>query len=88
MASSKGSQLLGILTLCIGVLLVIIILILISANDSFFLNAITDTVFNAFQVTPGSFGGWIVMLIVAGILLISIMGTFSLVKYAINLFKV
>lgn len=88
MASSQGSRLLGILSLCLVVLLAIIILILISANDSFFLSAITGTVFNAFQVTPGSFGGWLVMLIVAGIVLISIMGTYSLVKYAINLFKV
>jgi hypothetical protein len=87
MASTKGSQLLGVLSLCLIVLLVIIILILINANDSFFLNAITDTIFNAFHVTPGSFGGWLVMLIVAGIVLIAVMGTFSLVKYAINLFK-
>lgn len=87
MAGSKGSQLLGILTICLVVLLVIIVLILNSANDSFFLNVISDTIFNAFQVTPGSFGGWLVMLIVAGIVLMAIMGTFSLVKYAINLFK-
>lgn len=87
MASSQSSRLLGILTVCLAVLLVIIILIVTSAGDRFFVNAITGTIFSAFQVEPGTFGGWIVLLIVGGIVLISAMGTFSLMKYAIGLFK-
>ncbi len=87
MASSRGSQLLGVLALCLVVLLVIIIFILISAHDNYFFNVFSDTVLNAFQVTPGSFGGWVVMLIVAGIVLMALLGTVSLVKYAISLFN-
>jgi len=87
MASTKGSQLLCILASCLVVLFVIIIFIMLSAHDNYLFNLFSDTILDSFNVTPGSFAGWVVMLIVAGILLIAILGTLSVVKYAISLFN-
>ncbi|MGA9138871.1 MAG: hypothetical protein WBZ29_01515 [Methanocella sp.] len=86
MASSSGSRLLGILALCLVVLFVLLIFLLASANDNYFFNEFSDMIQDAFQVAPGSFAGWAVLLMVGGVALITILGTLSLVKYAIGHF--
>jgi hypothetical protein len=86
MASSSSSRLPGILALCLVLLFVLLIFLLVSAYDNYILNMFSDMILNAFQVAPGSFAGWVVLLTVACITLIIIPGTLSLVKYAIGLF--
>jgi predicted permease len=87
MASSTGSQLLGVLALCIFGLFALIIFVLVSAQDYYSVRALSGMIMDVCQVEAGSFGGWVVLLIIAGIGLIVVLGTVSLVRYAVGQFK-
>ena len=85
--STKGNQLLVILASCLAVLFVIIISIVIGSRDLDVLKMMSNAISDAFNVTSGSFAGWLALIIVSGIILIVIIGALALIKKAFEIFK-